>query len=597
MDASDLPELALPALVLRHAASHGDLVAVRQKRGGEWIDISWATYADRVRACAAGLLALGFKAPLHLAIFAENSVEWVIGQMATGLLGGCTFGCYPTSSLNDLEFALGEADAQIVLCGDQAFVEKVEAIRHRLPGLRWIIRLDGRDGSAEGDGVMTLANLQEIGQRSLQQTPTLLDGYAAALTLDKTGLIVFTSGSTGPPKAAMLTYRNMRAAAKGFGPILGFGPDAVVLSYLPLCHIAEQAMTNFAPLYFRSVVAFGCGLPTLIEDLRAVRPTYFSGVPRVWLRLQAHIRAHFTQKGRADALTAAVAAGSPTAFGPPDEAAKPTGHEAVMAEAKALVGLDRAGAVTSGAASLPTEVLTFFRALGFNLLELYGQTENCSVMTLHRPGRVVPGTVGEPIPTVELAIADDGEILIRGDSVFAGYYKNPVATAQTVVDGWLHTGDVGVIEGGQLRIVDRKKDIMITDGGKNIAPADIEALMRSSDLIQECVLVAEGRKFVSALIQIDPSGFGGELSGLPYEQLARRAQGLVAAEIRRLNEALPRVAQIKRAVILPKPLDAGEGELTPTLKLRRFVVHQIYTQEIAAIYSGDAGFDVYPKES
>ena len=605
MDVPDLPDtnlpaLALPALVLRHAASHGDQTAIRQKRGAEWIDLSWSEYAERVRACAAGVLALGFEAPLHLAIFAENSIEWVIGQMAAGLLGGCTFGCYPTSSLNDLEYALGEADAQIVLCGDWASAEKVEAIRHRLPRLRWIILLEGCiPDSAARDHMMTLGELEAMGSRSLRQAPALLDGYAEALPLDQAGLIVFTSGSTGPPKPAMLTYRNMRAAAMGFGPILGFGPNAVVLSYLPLCHIAEQAMTNFAALYFRSTVAFGSGLPTLIDDLRVVRPTYFSGVPRVWLRLQAHIRAHFADAGRADTLAEAVAAGSPAAFGAQDAIPENAAYAAVMAEAKALVGLDRAGAATSGAASLPAEVLTFFRALGFNLLELYGQTESCSVMTLHRPGRVVPGTVGEPIPTIDLVVAGDGEVLVRGESVFAGYYKNAEATAQTIVDGWLHTGDVGRIEDGQLRIVDRKKDIMITDGGKNISPAEIEALMRSSDLIQECVLVAEGRKFVAALIQIDPSGFPGEMTGRPYSSLSAdgMAQGLVAAEIRRLNQTLPRVSQIKRFFILQRPLAAAEGELTPTLKLRRFIVHQNHAAEIEALYAGDVGCDVYPKNS
>jgi long-chain acyl-CoA synthetase len=213
-------------------------------------------------------------------------------------------------------------------------------------------------------------------------------------------------------------------------------------------------------------------------------------------------------------------------------------------------------------------------------------------MTIHQPGRVVPGTVGEPLETVELRIADDGEILIRGQSVFQGYYKNPEASAATVVDGWLQTGDVGVLENGQLRIIDRKKDIMITDGGKNISPAEIEALMRKSPLIQECVLVADGRKYVSALVQLDPAGLGG---GTPYETLALQPDTIaaVAAEIARLNDDLPRVAQVKRLWLLPQPLKHHQGELTPTLKLRRFVVHQRYAAEIEDMYSGKIGADVY----
>jgi long-chain acyl-CoA synthetase len=355
----------------------------------------------------------------------------------------------------------------------------------------------------------------------------------------------------------MLTYGNMRATVSGFGEMLGYRPGAQVLSYLPLCHIAEQAMTNFAPLYTRSTIAIGGGLPSLIEDMREVHPTYFSGVPRVWLRFEEAIR-------------------SAGGLAP---------HDAL-----ALVGLDRAAVATSGAASLPVETLTFFRALGLELRELYGMTENCSIMTIHRPGRIVPGTVGEPLDTVELRIAEDGEILVRGPSVFAGYYKNPEASAQAVVDGWLHTGDVGVIESGHLRIVDRKKDIMITDGGKNIAPAEIEALMRTSPLIAEFVLVAEGRKYVSALVQPDPTGFGGG----DYAALvaAPDTASRLAGEVRRLNDDLPRVAQVKRLFVLPQPLAQNDGDLTPTLKLRRFKVHQRYAAEIEAIYAGNVGFDV-----
>ena len=599
MEAPDLPELPLPALVLRHAASHGADIALRQKRGGKWNDITWSEYADRVRACGAGMRELGFDDILHAGVFADNCIEWVIAQMATGLLGGCTLGCYPTSSREDVEYALGQADAQIVFCGNASYVETVLSVRQNLPKLRWIVVFEDTDLADAGDGVLRFARLEELGRQKLQHEPGLLDGLAEGLSLDQPGLIVFTSGSTGPPKAAMLTFRNMRSTATGFAPMLGFGPEAVILSYLPLCHIAEQAMTCIAAVNFRSTVAFGGGLPGLIEDLRDVRPTYLSGVPRVWLRLQSHVREYFETSGRGAELDRAVEAGMAVAFRPEEDWTQAerealARHEAPAAEARALVGLDRAAVSTSGAASLSAEVLGFFRALGFNLLELYGQTESCGVMTLQRPGRVVPGTVGEPIPTIDLKIAEDGEILVRGDAVFAGYYKNPQATEDALEGGWLHTGDVGRIENGQVRIVDRKKDIMITDGGKNISPAEIEARMRTSDLIQECILVADGRKYPAALIQIDPSGFPEDLADAPYAQVVAnaRTEALVRSEIHRLNAALPNVAQIKRAYILSQPLSAAEGELTPTLKLRRFIVHQNNSDEIEALYAGTAGFDV-----
>ncbi len=554
--AAALPNVPLPALVLKHAAEHGDEVALRQKHGQDWQELTWAVYAARVRNGAAGLAGLGLGQPLHTAIFADNSVDWLVAQMATGLIGGVPLGCYPTSSTPDLLHALGHADVSVLFCQNDAFLAKVLPIRAQLPLLKWIVMFDPASEAIGTDGVISLASLETGGAAALVRDPALLDAKIAALSLDRVGLIVYTSGSTGAPKAAMLTYRNMRATVQGFGELLGFGPGAQMLSYLPLCHIAEQAMTNFAPLYTRSTVSIGGGLPTLIEDMRAVRPTYFSGVPRVWLRFE-------------EAIRKAGAAGK---------------------EALALVGLDRAAVATSGAASLPVETLNFFRSLGLELLELYGMTENCSMMTVHRPGRVVAGTVGEPLDTVDLRIAEDGEILVRGESVFAGYYKNPEASAQTIVDGWLHTGDLGVIEDGQLRIVDRKKDLMITDGGKNIAPAEIEALMRTSPLIAEFVLVAEGRKYVTALVQPDPAGFG----GADYAALVSAPDTAehLAAEVNRLNDDLPRVAQIKRLFVLPQPLASDEGELTPTLKLRRFKVHQRYAAEIEAIYAGTAGFDV-----
>jgi long-chain acyl-CoA synthetase len=231
-------------------------------------------------------------------------------------------------------------------------------------------------------------------------------------------------------------------------------------------------------------------------------------------------------------------------------------------------------------------------------MELFGQTESCGTITLQKPDDVKPGMVGQPIRTVRIKLADDGEVLVHGKNVFKGYYKNADATAGTIENGWLHTGDIGRLEDGQLRIVDRKKDIMITDGGKNIAPAEIESLMRTSDLIQECILVADGRKYVTALIQIDPAAFTAHAKTATYEEIAAMAEtaAQVAAEIRRLNETLARVAQVKRAFIIPSPLRYDLGDLTPTLKLRRFMVHQRHRDQIEAVYKREAGFDIYPGE-
>ncbi len=595
MNGTDFPPLTLPRLVLRRAASHPDATAMRQKTAGGWTDLSWREYAGRATACAAGLIEVGLGAPGHVAIFAEGRVEWVIAQTAVGLAGGVVVGCYPTSSTDDLRHALGHADVQVVICENRAFLDKVDAVRADLPNLTHVVLMEP-DPAAPG--VLAFEAVEQLGRQALANDPGLLDRVPQAF--DDVALMVYTSGSTGAPKAALLTWRNMRAAAQGFVPILGLGPESVILSYLPLCHIAEQSMTNIGPLFAGATACFGGGLPTLLEDLRAVRPTYFSGVPRVWQKLQAEIAARFAAAGRSAELDAALDAGRPLAFKAARlwddaEQSRLAPHLALMAEARAMVGLDRATAVTSGAAPLHVDTLSFLRALGFPLLELYGMTEACSVMTIQRPDAVAPGGVGRPVDTVELRLADDAEILVRGENVFAGYYRNPEATALALEDGWLHTGDIGAFDGGQLRIVDRKKDIMITEGGKNIAPAEVEGLMRSSDLIAECVLVADRRNYVAALIQIDPAAFGAAPGDLARLARDPAAQGRVGQEIRRLNETLARVAQVKRAHLLDEALSHGLGDLTPTLKLRRFKVHQRYRTAIDQIYAGEIGFDIYPR--
>lgn len=583
-----LPQASLPQMLLRHAAVRGDAPALRQRdpASGAWRTLSWRDYAKAALDVAGGLRGRGLGEGSHVAILAENRIEWVIVQMAASAIGAVTVGIYPTSSADEIAHVLRHGGIDLLVVAN-------DAQRARLPAdAPPLVVLD-----ASGPG--SFAALRAEGEGWRAANPGVLEAAVAVQKLDAIALMIFTSGSTGAPKGALLSFRNIRAAAFGLVESLGFAPDSEILSYLPLCHVAEQAMTVFAPLYGGSCVAFGGGIPTLVGDLCAIRPTYFSGVPRIWEKLQALLLPEFEPGGRfADqAARDALAFGRTLAFLPEAEWSAEQRRRAGVCEVqtwgpvRATVGMDGLRIATSGAASLAPEVIGFFRALGFPLVELYGMTEACSMMTLQQ-SRIVPGTVGEPVGAVALRLADDGEILVQGENVFEGYHQNPQATAEAKQDGWLHTGDLGAIEHGQLRIIGRKKDVIVTSGGKNVAATGIETLMKSSPLIEDCVLLGEGRHFLAALVQ----------PALPEEALAGavanpETQQRIAAEIARLNARLARVFQVRRAFLLPRKLSHGAGELTPTLKMRRFAVYAGHADEIEAIYAGRLGFDIPPADA
>ena len=593
MRPNPLPALTLPQMLLHHAQVRPAAPALRQRdrRTGAWRSLTWRDYFEQAADIAGGMQALGFGPGTHVAVLAENRIEWVLTQMAASMIGAVTVGIYPTSSADEIAYAVGHADIGLAVLENAAQLAKLRGVAS-LPSVLAVIEPIGE--ASHGLAVRDFRDLQTLGQEWRRAHPGTLEEALAAQGLDALALMIFTSGSTGQPKGALLSFRNVHAAAFGLVDGLHFGPDSEILSYLPLCHVAEQAMSVFGPLYGGACVAFGGGIPTLLEDLRTIRPTYFSGVPRIWEKLQAVLLPEFAPGGRFSDPSglAALELGRSLAFlsaaeWSPEQRRQAADCEArVWHPARSLLGLERLQVTTSGAASLVPDVVTFFRALAVPLIELYGMTEACSMLTLQQ-SRVIPGTVGEPVGAVELRLAEDGEILVRGDNVFVTYYQNPDATAAAKRGGWLHTGDLGSLVDGQLRIIGRKKDIIITSGGKNVAATEIETLMKSSALIEECIILGEGRNFVAALIQLS----------VPDDELAAAVEvpGIerrVAAEIARLNTGLARVYQVRRAYLLPRKLAYGAGELTATLKIRRFAIYQSHSAEIDAIYAGRIGFDV-----
>lgn len=596
-----LPDLTLPQMLREQARLRPNAIAIRQKDFGIWHPVTWSEYVARASAAGLGMRALGLGEGGHVAILSENRVEWVLAQLGAGLVGAVAIGVYPTSPANEVAYVLGHSETEIVLCEDQEQVDKVLERRSELPRLRRIVVMEEKGVRSYPDDVVTFAALEQAGRAFAVTNPSLIDDCLAQQTLADIGLMIYTSGSTGKPKGAMLSYANLRAEAIAVRERLGFGPDTVHLSYLPLCHVAEQFMTTMTPIYTGAQVNFGESIRTVQEDLREVAPNVFLGVPRIWEKLQAAIYVKMLEAGgwRLRLFERAVAACEPFAEVPPGQRSirqrltQGLYHAVLFRPLQNFIGLRRLRVALTGAAPIPARTVRFFRALGVPLVEVYGATETSGLACGQRLGEVVPLCVGIPAEGVEMKLGQDGEILVRGDIVFAGYYRNEEATRAAMgQDGWLHTGDVAEMVSGQFRIVDRLKDIMITAGGKNLSPSEIENTVKASPFIKECIVIGDGRKFVSALIQIDPETTGQwaverDLAYTNFKSLAENpiVRELVQGEIATANAQLAQVSHIRKFHLLTKELDHDDDEVTATMKVRRANIQTKYADEIGRLYA------------
>ncbi|MDA7416114.1 AMP-dependent synthetase/ligase [Xenophilus arseniciresistens] len=602
-----LPEKTLPQMLHEQAQRQPHAIAIRQKDFGIWQPLSWAGYLRRASHVGLGLASLGLGAGSHVGVLSENRVEWVLAQMGTGLIGAVTVGVYPTSPTHEVAYVLGHADVEVVVCEDQEQADKVLEAIEQLPKLRRIVVVETKGLASYGPDararILSFAELEAAGAAiDAAAGDARIRAALAAQRLDDIGLMIYTSGSTGAPKGAMVSWRNIRGVVPGIVDRLGLDARTTHLSYLPLCHVAEQMFTSFVPLYLGTQVNFGESIRTVQEDLREVAPTMFLGVPRIWEKLHAGITIKMQETGRLRRAlyTRALAACAPLAEKPrsawtPGERLRHTlAYWSVLRALQNFIGLRRAAVALTGAAPIPPDVVRFFRTLGVPLVEVYGLTESTGMVTGHRRDAVRVGTVGPATLGVQVRLGAQDELQLRGEMVFAGYYKNPEATAAAIQDGWLHTGDVVRLEeDGQIRIVDRLKDIMITAGGKNLTPSEIENQMKGSPFIKECIVVAEGRKFVAALVQIDYETVGKwaeaqRLAFTHFRSLVELAQvrDLVQAEITRGNSRLAQVAQIRRFHLLTKELDHDDGEVTATMKVRRSSIYKTYAAEIEGLYAG-----------
>lgn len=603
----NLPELTLPQMLRQRAQRDAQRVAIRQKDFGIWKPVTWAQYYQRACHFGQGLQQLGLPAGGHVGVIAENRIEWVLAQMGAGLVGGITVGVYPTSPANEVAYVVGHADIDIMVCEDQEQTDKVLEALSALPRLKKIIVMETKGlrsfAPEHRELIATFDEVERLGAGIHSQAR--IDEVLARQTLDDIGLMIYTSGSTGKPKGAMISWRNMRGVSPGIIERLRLGAHTTHLSYLPLCHVAEQMLTTFCPIYLGSQVNFGESIRTVQEDLREVAPTMFLGVPRIWEKLHSAISIKMQETGalRRALYQRALADCAPLAEKPRSqwslgERLRYGAHYWLVLRAlQNFIGLREAEVALTGAAPIAPDVVRFFRTLGVPLIEVYGLTESTGMVTGHELDRVSVGTVGIPTQGVQWRIAqgsdDDmgGEFQIKGDMVFAGYYKNPEATAQSIQDGWLHTGDVVRLVDGQIKIVDRLKDIMITAGGKNLTPSEIENTMKASPYIKECVIVAEGRKFVGALVMIDYETVGKwaearRIAFTHFRSLVEtpEVRQLIDAEIASGNAKLAQVAQIRKFHMLTKELDHDDGEVTATMKVRRSSIYKTYAAEIEALY-------------
>lgn len=606
----------LPQILLQQARHQPQALAFHHKHLGVWRRISWGEYLEQVLCFAHALQELGFGKGQRLAIAGEGTPEWLYADLAAQLLGGMVVGLYPTSPAAEFSYVLQHSGAAVVVCEDQEQTDKIleaMALDGGLPALKHIVCIDpkGMRGYAH-QKLAFFEILQEQAARQLAADPARRDALVARLqagSADDVAVVVYTSGTTGKPKGAMLSHRNLVAASAAVVDTFNLqGANTEVLCYLPLCHVAERSFSTVMQLLCGSVVNFAESVETVGPNLREIAPTVFLGVPRIWEKLQQTVLIKLSETYRVNrtvverALAKAIelarqeldAGGSHPSFWARIQLKLL--QLTVFRNIRRFIGLHRSHAAFCGAASVSPEVLLFFRALGLPIYQVYGMTETAAVAFQQRPGYTRPGSVGLPIDGMEYRLADDGELMMKGPSVFRGYLDDPLSTAEAMRGGWLHSGDIArQDDDGELYIVDRKKEIIITSGGKNISPSEIENSLKQSLYIRESIVLGDGRHFVAALIQIDTETTGkwAQQRGLPFTTFRNLSEmpeivALIQSEVDKVNERLARVAQVRKFVLLLKELDHDDGELTATMKIKRKAIEGKFAQEIRSIYGGAA---------
>ncbi len=596
-------QATLPTLFRHVVRERGDQVAMREKHLGLWRAVTWREYGARARHVGLGLVALGLRPKDVVSVLADNCPEWLYTDLGTLSVGGVTNGIYTTDSARQVEYIVNDSGTRFVFAENEEQLDKVLEVRDRCRGLVkiFVYDMDGLHNFRDPQ-VMPFEALLALGTRYEREHPDAFDPLVELAQPNDLAILVYTSGTTGPPKGAMLSHRNILFQL-GYADFLTEPREGdQQLSFLPLCHIAERTFTVFYPLATGATVNFAESIDTVTDNVREVAPAVFFAVPRIWEKFYSGVTLRMreaTLPGRL-AYQGAIAIGMRVAERRVEGRRPSLGlrllHRAadflVLDNVKRSMGLHRARGAATGAAPIAPELIKWFMALGIDMREVYGQTENCGLATAMPASRIKLGTVGVARRDTEVKISAQGEILLKGPHVFLGYYNNPGKTAETVVDGWLHTGDVGVIdEEGFVRITDRMKDIIITAGGKNVTPSEIENQLKFSPYIADAVVIGDQRRFLSCLIMIDHETVAqfAQERNVPFTNFAslcraKEIQDMIWDEIERVNRQLARVETIKKFRLIEQILTAEDEELTPTMKLKRTFVNAKYKDVIDGMY-------------
>ncbi|MCK6557159.1 AMP-dependent synthetase/ligase [Candidatus Binatia bacterium] len=585
-------------------AGSADVDALKWKAGDAWHALTWRQYGEEVRAFAQGLMAIGLEPGEFVNILAANRPEYYIADIAILHAGAVPVSLYNSLPSEQIEYIVNHCEATYAIVENADFYDRLRAVKDGIPRVRRVIMIDGAEAFANDPWVVGYDAVLSAGRAAGAEARAEFDRRWQAVKPEGLATLIYTSGTTGPPKGVMVTHYNVVWTAESLHSLFPRDPGVRHISYLPLAHIAERMAGHYLQIRAASTCHF-CPRPQdIAQYLAEVRPQFFFAVPRIWEKLHSGLTTAIAnnpdaaQRAFAEAAIAAglektrlEQAGRPI---PAELAERLPQAEMVCALIRQRIGLDAVEIASSGAAPIAAEVLEWFHAIGVPVREVYGQSEDCGPTSWNRPGATRIGTVGPSLPGVEVRIADDGELLVRGGNVTTGYYKEPKLTAETFdADGWLHSGDVAVIDpAGFIKIVDRKKEILITAGGKNIAPSNIENLLKQKPLIGQACVVADRRPFVGALVVLDPESTlpWAQQRGLPTDLQTLAEHPEVHAEIRRyldeVNLHLNNVESIKQFVVLPHEWTPDTGELTPTLKMKRRVVNQRYAEAIERMYAG-----------
>ena len=601
-----------PKLLVRNAETFGDRkVAMREKEFGIWQEFSWKEYHDHVKYFSLGMVSLGLQAGDKVAIIGDNRPEWVWGEVAAQAAGAVPLGLYQDSTLKEVSYIIDHSDASFVLAEDQEQVDKILDMKEQLPKVRYIIYSDPRGMRGyKQPFLIDFKEVENFGRELEQRDPGLFAKNVAAAKYEDLAFICYTSGTTGFPKGAMLSFRNFLSMASNLMEVDNKFEKDEFVSFLPLAWIGEQMMCLSSALLTGFTVNFPEKPETVQENIREIGPTIMFSPPRIWENMTSTVQVKVMD---ASALKRRMYNWAlPVGYAYSDavfrkEAIPPIlrlkqrlAYALVFRALKDRLGLLRIRSASTGGAALGPDVFKFFNAMGVNLKQIYGQTEISGISCIHREGDINFDSVGKPIPGTEIRLSDSGEILSRSPSVFIGYYKNPEETEKTLNDGWLHSGDAGYFtKDGQLIVIDRVKDVMHLNDATRFSPQFIENKMKFSPYIKECVCLGNQRDFIASMICIDYPNVGKwaesrRLSYTTYTDLAAKPEvlELLAKEVEKVNATLPETTRVRKFVPLYKELDADDDELTRTRKVRRAFVGERYKHVIEGMYAGESAIPI-----